>query len=78
MGTQVNAKRGSPNEGDRKAEEAAAKVRHTAEQHDGGKSTEQEKTETDSATVEAHAELERPEHYKGHPRPNSIRPNPSE
>jgi hypothetical protein len=43
MGIQVNAKRGSPNEGDRKAEEAAAKVRHTAEKHDDGKSTEQAK-----------------------------------
>jgi len=57
---------------DRKAESAAQKVRRAAEvqscdpQSDGGK------IDTDVEVFEAHAELERPEHYKGHPLPHST------
>jgi hypothetical protein len=59
----------SQSELDRKAEGAAQKVRHAAEINSCDPRSEGEKIDTDVEVFEAHAELERPEHYKGHPLP---------
>jgi hypothetical protein len=52
---------------DRDADRAAAKVRHTAERQADDEAPEQEKNQTATDTFEAHAELERPKHYRGRP-----------
>jgi hypothetical protein len=46
-----------------------------AEINSGDQHTEIKKIATNSEIFEAHAELERPEHYKGHPLPQND-PNP--
>ena len=52
---------------DRKAEDAAKKVRRSAEIHAKAEPTEAEKKEAISREFEAHAELERKKHYRGNP-----------
>jgi hypothetical protein len=52
---------------DRKADNAASKVRRTAEIRDHKKLNADEKNETASNDFEAHGELERAKHYKGRP-----------
>ena len=52
---------------DGQAEDAANKVRRSAEIQGKDKPTETEKHEAAKAEVEAHAELERKEHNRGHP-----------
>jgi hypothetical protein len=59
--------RGSSGESDPKAEHAARKVRRTAEIRDAGPLSEKAKDEVNVNEFEAHAELERPKHYKGQP-----------
>jgi len=55
---------------DPKAEAAAAKVRRNAETHARDTSTERDKNQAEADVVEAHAELERPKHSTGKPRPD--------
>jgi hypothetical protein len=69
MGITRNRNPESQPELDRKAEGAARKVRRMAEISSSDQHNESERIATDSEIFEAHAELERPEHYKGHPLP---------
>ncbi len=52
---------------DRDAEDAAKKVRRSAEIHDKTHPNETEKNEAGSKDFETHAELERKKHYRGNP-----------
>jgi hypothetical protein len=57
-----------PPRADQDAEEAAEKVRRSAEIRDKPNQDEAEKEEIASSDFESHSELDRPEHNKGKPR----------
>jgi hypothetical protein len=67
MNIPVESNPRSQTQPERTADDAAKKVRRSAEIHDEEEPTDIEKNEAASGEFEAHAELERNLYHKGHP-----------